>query len=342
MLFFTNDYGCGAHPKILERLMETNMEPLSGYGSDRYTKKAEEKILSLCRLEKGNVYFMTGGTQTNSIIITALLRPWEGVLAAETGHISTHEAGAVETLGHKVLALPQENGKLKAADIQAYIENFYNDETYDHMVFPGMVYISYPTEYGTLYTKEELEQISSVCRSHKIPLFIDGARLIYGLSAGDITLPEIAKLADVFYIGGTKAGALIGEAVVFPQGMPPHFVTFAKQHGALLAKGRVLGVQFDALFTGGLYKEIGDYTIGLSRRLKSGLLEKKYRLFVDSPTNQQFVILSNKQAEALKSKVAFQTWGETDENHKVIRLVVSWSTTEQDVDELLSFLPGSI
>ncbi len=339
MLFFTNDYGCGAHPDILKRLCETNMEPLSGYGSDPYTKVAAEKILSACELENGGVYFTSGGTQTNSILIAALLQPWEGVIAAETGHISVHEAGAVEMLGHKVLTLPQHDGKINAGDIRKYLEQFYADANYEHMVFPGMVYLSWPTEYGTLYTKEELQDISAVCHDYKIPLFLDGARLIYGLAASSLTLPEIAKLADVFYIGGTKAGTLLGEAVVFPHGTPPHFLTFAKQHGALMAKGRILGVQFDTLFTGHLYAAIGKHAIEMAMKLKQGLKEKNYRFFMDSPTNQQFVILSNEQIAALQDKVCFEVWEQIDDSHKAVRFATSWATKESEVDELLSILP---
>ena len=256
MLCFENDYSEGAHPEILEHLIETNMEQLSGYGTDIYCQKAKEKIRNACGISDAEVFLLTGGTQTNQIIIDTVLAPYEGVIAARTGHVSTHEAGAIEFTGHKVLELPEKEGKIQATDLKDLLETFYGDENHEHMVFPGMVYISHPTEYGTLYSKQELKDLSAVCREYKIPLYMDGARLIYGLvSEGtDLTLQDIAQLCDCFYIGGTKAGLLCGEAVVFTgKNMPAHFLTRVKQHGALLAKGRLLGVQFDALFTCLLY-----------------------------------------------------------------------------------------
>ena len=259
MLYFINDYSEGAHEKILQHLIDTNMEQLAGYGMDHYCEAAKEKIKKACGCEDAEVFLLTGGTQTNQIVIDTLLQPYEGVVAAQTGHVSTHEAGAIEFTGHKVLELPQKDGKICAADLQKLAERFYGDENHEHMVFPGMVYISHPTEYGTLYSRKELEELSAVCREYKMPLYLDGARLIYGIAAAetDVTLQDIAELCDVFYIGGTKAGALCGEAVVFTgDSMPKHFLTRVKQHGALLAKGRLVGVQFDALFTDELYKEI--------------------------------------------------------------------------------------
>lgn len=250
MLVFENDYSEGAHQKVLERLLETNMEQLPGYGADHYCESAGEKIREACGCPEAEVCFLTGGTQTNQIVIGAVLKPYEGVIAAETGHVSTHEAGAIECSGHKVLELPQEEGKISADNLSDFLNSFYEDENHEHMVFPGMVYISHPTEYGTLYTKGELAELSAVCAQYGIPLYMDGARLGYGLAAEgtDVTLKDVAEYCDIFYIGGTKAGALCGEALVFTkENIPPHFMTMVKQRGALLAKGRLLGVQFDAL-----------------------------------------------------------------------------------------------
>ena len=341
MLFFENDYGYGAHPKILEHLAQTNMEPVSGYGNDKFTASAAEKIKAAADCPDAQVYFLTGGTQTNMVVIDTLLRPYEGVVAAQTGHVSTHEAGAIEFTGHKVLTLPEKNGKINAADLKNLVETFYGDENHEHMVFPGLVYISHPTEYGTLYTKKELTEISAVCREYKLPLFMDGARLIYGLVSKetDVTLQDIAKLCDVFYIGGTKAGALCGEAVVFTgDSMPKHFLTRVKQHGALLAKGRLTGVQFDALFTDDLYLEIGKNAIETAAVLKAGLKEKGYTFYIDSPTNQQFVVLENRKMEELKKDVQFSFWEKKDDTHTVVRFATSWATRMEDVEKLLSLL----
>lgn len=277
MLYFTNDYSEGAHEKILRRLLETNMEKLPGYGSDRHCESAKEKIREACKCPQADIYFLEGGTQTNATVIDALLGPCEGVVAAVTGHISIHEAGAVEADGHKVLEISQNCGKLSADVLKDYLRTFYEDENHEHMIFPGMVYISHPTEYGTLYTKKELEELSSVCGDYKIPLYLDGARLGYGLvSRGtDVKLEDIAKYCDVFYIGGTKVGALCGEAVVFTrQNTPRHFLTLVKQHGALLAKGRLLGIQFDTLFTDNLYLEISKNAIRTAALLQRSVQGK--------------------------------------------------------------------
>ena len=272
MISFESDYIAGAHPKVLERLTETNMEPLGGYGTDKYCESAREKIKKACDCPQAEVHFLVGGTQTNAIVISSMLKEYEGVIAAKTGHVSLHEAGAIEFTGHKVLEIEQENGKISAETLKQYLETFYNDENHEHMVFPGMVYISHPTEYGTLYNKKELMQLSEVCRKFAIPLYLDGARLGYGLMSreADVTLSDIASLCDVFYIGGTKVGAFCGEAVVFTkQNAPKHFMTVVKQKGALLAKGRVLGVQFDTLFTDGLYFEIAEHAIKMAEELKT-------------------------------------------------------------------------
>ena len=337
MISFESDYIAGAHPKVLERLAQTNMEPLSGYGTDRYCESAREKIKSACECPQADVHFLVGGTQTNAIVISAMLKEYEGVIAAKTGHVSLHEAGAIEYTGHKVLEIEQENGKISADCLKAYIETFYGDENHEHMVFPGMVYISHPTEYGTLYNKKELMQLSEICREYEIPLYMDGARLGYGLmsSETDVTLSDIASLCDVFYIGGTKVGALCGEAVVFTkENTPKHFMTMIKQKGALLAKGRVLGVQFDTLFTDGLYFEIAGHAIRMAEKLKDMLRKKGYEFYIESPTNQQFIVIENKKLDELKQTVAVSFWEKYDESHTVIRLATSWSTTQEDMEKL--------
>ena len=340
MLFFENDYGYGAHPKVLEHLMETNMEAVSGYGNDKFTASAAEKIKKACSCPEGQVYFLTGGTQTNMVVIDTLLRPYEGVVASRCGHVNTHEAGAIESTGHKVLTVPHKNGKLDADDLRDYVQTFYADASHDHMVFPGMVYISHPSEYGTVYTKNEMERISAVCHEFDMPLFLDGARLGYGLASDtDVTLADIARLTDVFYIGGTKCGALCGEAVVFTHGnMPRQFDTMVKRRGAMLAKARLNAVQFDALFTDGLYEEICEPAVRLALRLRDGLAAKGYRFSIDSPTNQQFLIMENDRLPALGEKVKYSFIEKYDAEHTVIRLATSWATTEEQVDELLNIL----
>lgn len=341
MLSFENDYSEGAHPKVLARLLETNMEQMSGYGTDPYCASAMEKIKAACGCPEAEVQFLVGGTQTNQIVISTLLRSYEGVIAADTGHVSIHEAGAIEYTGHKVLALPHRDGKLMPETVRDYLARFFTDGNRDHMVFPGLVYISHPTEYGTLYTKAELTALSAVCKEYRIPLYLDGARLGYGLvSPGtDVTLADIATLCDVFYIGGTKVGALCGEAVVFPKGtMPKQFVTMVKQRGALLAKGRLLGVQFDALFTDQLYTEISKNAILAAERLRSILNEKGYRLYVENPTNQIFVVLENETMKRLQEQVKMSFWEALDETHTVVRFATGWATSMESVEELAKLL----
>lgn len=341
MLHFENDYNKGAHPALLDALVQTNLEGMSGYGTDKYTVSAIEKIRQATKCPHAQVTFLSGGTQTNQVVIDALLQSYQGVIAAETGHIASHEAGAIEFSGHKVLALPHQDGKLQPALVRQYIEDFYADGNHEHMVFPGMVYISHPTEYGTLYSKSELEQLSQICRQFEISLFLDGARLGYGLAADtDVDLASIAELTDVFYIGGTKMGALIGEAVVFTkENQPKHFVPIVKQHGALLAKGRLVGVQFDRLFTDGLYMELGHHGIEMARQLQKIIEEKGYPFYLQSPTNQQFIILENVQLEKLsQAGLAYSFWEKYDENRTVIRLATSWSTSQEDLDELKKIL----
>jgi len=341
MMHFDSDYLEGAHPKILKRLMETNMEKTSGYGTDIYCDEARKKIRKACNCPDAEIFFLMGGTQTNATVIDAMLSRTEGVIAADTGHISIHEAGAIEASGHKVLALPHENGKLSVYAIEKCIDNFYADGNNEHMVSPGMVYISHPTEYGTLYTKKELEEICLVCHRHEIPLYLDGARLGYALMAKDtdITLEDIASNCDAFYIGGTKVGALFGEAVVFTKpNRIKHFLTIVKQHGALLAKGRLLGIQFDTLFDNNLYFEISKHAIEMADKLKKAFDEKSYKFFLKTPTNQQFIILENEKMKQLSEKVTFSFWETLDENHSVVRFATSWATTEEDVEELREIL----
>lgn len=341
MLSFTCDYTLGAHEKILERLLETNMEPLPGYGEDHYCESAKEKIRTACECPDAEIFFLTGGTQTNATVIDSVLQKYEGVIAAKTGHINVHEAGAVEYTGHKVLTLPAHEGKIKADELEAYLRAFWADGSHEHMVFPGMVYLSHPTEYGTLYTKTELGTISSLCHKYKIPLYLDGARLGYGLASfsTDLTLPMIASYCDIFYIGGTKVGALCGEAVVFPRkNAPAHFLTLIKQHGAMMAKGRLPGIQFDALFTDDLYFTISRHAIDMAEILKKGFAEKGYSFLLDSPTNQQFIILENQRLEELRQKVAFEIWEPSDEDHTVVRFATSWGTKKEEVEELLSLI----
>ena len=325
MVSFECDYIAGAHPEILKRLSETNMESLPGYGMDHYTESARDKIRNACGCPDADVEFLTGGTQTNAVIISTMLRDWEGVISAESGHVSVHESGAIEYTGHKVIA------------IRDYMIRFCSDVTHDHMVFPGMVYISYPTEPGTLYSKKELEAISEVCGEYGIPLYLDGARLGYGLmsDSSDMTIEDIAHLTDVFYIGGTKVGALCGEAVVFTKNnKPAHFITSVKKRGALLAKGRLLGIQFDTLFTNDLYWKISRHAIEMAGRLKEIIRSKGWEFYMDSPTNQQLILMDEEQMSELGKTVIFDRWGVYDEKRTIVRLATSWSTTEEDLKAL--------
>lgn len=340
MKHFDTDYMRGAHPQVMQRLLETNLEQTPGYGSDSYCAEAKALIRKACGDESLDVHFLVGGTQTNSTVIDAVLSHHEGVLAAETGHINVHESGAIEACGHKVLTLPSHDGKIDVKELDEFIKNFYADETYEHMVAPGMLYISFPTEYGTIYTKEELTQIHAVCKNANIPLFIDGARLGYGLSsdACDITLPELAQLCDVFYIGGTKVGAMIGECVVARKGLLKHFFPLIKQHGALLAKGRLLGIQFATLFTDNLYLNIARHAIDMAMILKQGFIAKGFKPFIDSPTNQQFFTLPNEVMDRLFENFTFEIWGNRGATHTTVRFVTDWATPQEDVEELVNAL----
>jgi len=334
MVSFVSDYTTGAHPEVLAKLAETNLEPLPGYGADPYCESAKEKIRAACGLPEAEVFFLTGGTQTNAVVISTMLKDWEGVIAAKTGHVSVHEAGAIEHTGHEVLEVEQADGKIQPETLRAYLAAYYADESHEHMTFPGMVYVSHPTEYGTLYTKAELEEIGGICREYGLRLYLDGARLAYGLMSRNtnLTLRDIARLCDVFYIGGTKAGTLCGEAVVFTKGnMPAHFLTSVKKRGALLAKGRLLGVQFDALFTNDLYFRIGQHAIDMAEKMKDIFRARGISFFIDSPTNQQFVILENEKLDRIAEQAAFEVWEKPDENHTVVRFAAGWSTTEEDL-----------
>ena len=341
MLSFENDYSEGAHPAVLQRLAATNLIQQPGYGNDCWCHDAKEKIRAACAAPDADIYFLAGGTQTNAVVIGTMLAPYEGVVAAQSGHINVHEAGAIEYTGHKVLTIPQHEGKLHADELEGLLKAFWADGSHEHMVFPGMVYLSHPTEYGTLYSREELTAISKVCRSYEIPLFVDGARLGYGLMApgADVDLPFLSQMCDVFYIGGTKVGALCGEAVVFPRNnAPAHFLTMVKQRGAMLAKGRLTGVQFDALFTDGLYFAISAHAIEMAMKLKAGFKAKGYPFLLDSPTNQQFIILENAQMERLARQVVFSVWEPVDESHTAVRFATSWATREEAIDTLLSMI----
>ncbi len=337
LVSFECDYNNGACPEILNRLMLLNDERQPGYGADRYSDSAKEKIRAACGAPDADVELLMGGTQANAVVISALLREYEGVVAATTGHISSHEAGAIEYTGHKVLELPGMLGKLPAETLRGYLEGFFADGNREHMVWPGMVYVSHPTEYGTLYTRAELTELAGICREYRIPLYLDGARLAYGLMspAADLTLRDIASLCDVFYIGGTKVGALCGEAVVFsciPE--PPHFLHAMKKRGALLAKGRLLGIQFDTLFTDDLYFRLGAHGIQTAEQMKDILHRAGIPFFLETPTNQQFILLEAAALEELSRSVTTAFWEKPDPKHTAVRLATSWATTGQDLQAL--------
>ena len=340
MILFRCDYAEGAHPEILKRLSETNFEQLDGYGCDPYSESARRKILEACACPDGEVFLLVGGTQTNATVIAALLRGYESAVAVQTAHINVHEAGAVEYTGHKVMTLPQHHGKMDPGELEVFLAACDADVNKDHMVWPGLVYISLSTEYGTLYTRSELAKLQDIAHKYGLPLFIDGARLGYALAspAIDFSLADLKYLCDVFYIGGTKVGALCGEAVVFPKNAPKHFFTTVKQHGALLAKGRLLGVQFDTLFTDNLYGRIASNAIDRAQEMVAVLKEKGIPFFLETPTNQQFVILENQYMEALAQKVGFDIWEPYDATHTVVRFATSWATTPTHIARLRELL----
>ena len=353
MICFDSDYMEGAHPRILDRLAESNFEQTTGYGTDAHTENAKRLIRKACGCPDAEVFFLVGGTQTNATVIDGLLRHWQGVLAAPTAHINVHEAGAIEAGGHKVITIepdPEDCSKLTAEGIAATIKTFSDDPTCEHMVAPGMVYISHPTEYGSLYTLGELEAISAVCRDAGIPLFMDGARLGYALAspANDAGLKDIARLCDIFYIGGTKVGALFGEAVVMPQpGLIPHFTTLIKRHCGLLAKGRLLGIQFEVLFSDDdgkpLYVRTAENAINTAARLKEIFLGHGIELYMDSPTNQQFFLLPNDVIKRLmEAGVSFEQWGPLRESVSPVRFVTSWATPPESVERLNEILDDAV
>lgn len=340
-LYFASDYMEGAHERILDRLYELNDVKSVGYGLDEYSECARQKIRSACSAPKADIYFLSGGTQSNLVVISAILKPYQGVIAADTGHVTTHEAGAIEHGGHKVLAVKNDDGKVRAADVEACVMTYLSDDNRDHLVMPGMVYISQPTENGTLYSLQELTALSEVCKKHHLPLYLDGARLAYALACkgNDITLSDIAHLTDAFYIGGTKCGTLFGEAVVFPaHDFIPHFFTMMKQQGALLAKGFVTGLQFDTLFTDGLYEQIGQNAIDTAETIRQALREKGYRFAFETPTNQIFIVLDKEKLDYLNERVVMGFWEKLDEDHTVMRIATSWATKEEDVKKLIELL----
>lgn len=340
-LSFASDYLEGAHPSILKRLADTNWQKLPGYGFDEISLAAKDKIRQACHAPNAEVEFLVGGTQANAVMIDALLQPYQGVAAADTGHISVHEAGAIESGGHKVLTLPGYEGKITAAQIAKLAGDYAADANHDHMVMPGMVYLSQPTEFGTLYTKSELQAIHDVCQQYDMKLYVDGARLSYALACtvNDVTMADLATLCDAFYIGGTKCGALIGEAVVIPDPqLLPHLFTMIKQHGALLAKGRLLGIQFDELFKDDRYIDIARPAILYADQIRDYLKQNGYKLYGSSPTNQIFFIIENQQLARLEKQVEFSFWEKYDETHTIIRFATSWATQKQDVDQLCELM----
>lgn len=335
---FQCDYNEGCAPQILQRLVETNLEQNIGYGEDSHCEHARELIRKACEAPEADVHFLVGGTQANATVISSILRPYQGVIAATTGHIAVHETGAIEHGGHKVLSLPATNGKINAEQIKLCIQNHYNEEGPEHTVQPAMVYISYPTEYGTLYSKKELTAIHDVCREYQIPLFVDGARLGYGLASkeSDISLSELTKLADVFYIGGTKQGALFGEAVVITNPvLKKDFRYFIKQGGGMLAKGRLLGIQFEELMQNDLYLTLARHANEQAERIRETLIQKGYKMAVPSPTNQQFFILPNKDLRRLEDHFVLSVWDHVDEDHTTVRFCTSWATKKENVDKLI-------
>ncbi len=340
MIRFESDYTQGATPEIIQRLVETNMEMTPGYGMDEYCMSAKRKIKAEIGREDIDVHFLVGGTQTNFTFISSVLRPHQGVICAETGHIHVHETGSVEACGHKLLPLPSADGKITAEQIATLTDNHYGDPNFEHMTQPKLVYISFPTENGTIYSKAELTAISSVCKERQLILFLDGARLGYGLACkkNDLTMADIANLCDAFYIGGTKVGALFGEAlVIVSDKCKKDFRYIEKQKGAMLAKGRLLGLQFDTLFTNGLYHKISNHAAYLAEKIEAAFKNKNIELYYDSPTNQQFPVLSQEQHDILKKDFVFSDWGRRGDKY-IVRFCTSWATDEKDVEKLLSVI----
>ena len=338
MIHFNNDYNRAGHPAVMQALADSAAESHVGYGLDDWCARGAALIRQAVGKPKAEVHYLLGGTQANYTVISALLRPFQSVICAQSGHINVHETGAIEATGHKVLAVPSPDGKLTAAQIEEAMQAHLNEDGPEHMVQPGMVYISFPTEVGTIYTRTEMEAISTMCRKYKLPLFVDGARLGYGLCSPecDITLPQLAQLADVFYIGGTKVGALFGEAVVITnESLKRDFRYSIKRHGGMLAKGRLLGIQFATLFTDGLYMQIAQHAIDEAMRIKAALQAKGIEFLIDSPTNQQFPIFSNTQLDELGKTYLFSVWQKVDDTHTAVRICTSWGTKRENVDKLI-------
>ena len=340
-IHFDTDYMAGAHPAVMEALVATNLEETTGYGEDSYTTQAKHLILEACgaSAEDTEVHFLVGGTQTNAVAIGSMLRSHQGVLAADTAHINVHEAGAIELGGHKVLTLPSHAGKVKAEEVEEWVDGFYADETWPHMVQPAVLYITHPTELGAVYSLAEIERLSDFCHKKGIYLYLDGARLAYGLGASDVTLKDLTRLCDAFYIGGTKCGALLGEALVMRKGLAPGFFSVMKQHGAVLAKGKVLGVQFKSLFTNGLYEEIGRHGLAMAQMLKKGMTSLGYKSIGDPPTNQQFFRIPNTIVDTLRNYASFEVWGAPGKETTDVRFVTSWATRQEDVERFLHLAP---
>ena len=341
MISFECDYNNGAHPKVLENLIKYNNVKPTPYGFDEFSERAKGRIREAIGMPDAQIFFLTGGTQANATTIDSMLYQYEGVICVGSGHINVHEAGAVEFTEHKIITIADNNGKMEAKTLDKYLDDFMHDGNNAHAVFPGLVYITFPTELGTLYSAQELDDIYQVCKHYNIPLYIDGARLGYGLMAEgcDITLPYLARHCDVFYIGGTKIGALCGEAVVFTNRQAhKHFFSIQKQHGAVIAKGALIGLQFEALFTDDLYFKLSRHAIEMAMQMKQIFQEKSCEFFIDSPTNQQFVILPNDVVERLSQHIEFTHWGKADIHHTVCRFVTSWATTDEELNELKRLL----
>ena len=341
MISFECDYNNGACQQVMDNLVRHNGAKPTPYGFDEFSNRAKQRIREACGLPDAQIFFLTGGTQTNATTIDSMLYQYEGVICVGSGHINVHEAGAVEFTEHKIITLPDTQGKMEASALDKYLDDYMHDGNKDHAVHPGLVYITFPTELGTLYSASELDRLYQVCRHYEIPLYIDGARLGYGLMAEDtdVTLPYLARHCDVFYIGGTKIGALCGEAVVFTNMKAhKHFFSIQKQHGAVIAKGALIGLQFDALFTDNLYCRLSEQGIRTAMRMKEIFKRKGFTFYIDSPTNQQFVVMGNEEAERLSRKVGFTRFGQTDHHHTICRFVTSWATTNEEIDELEELL----
>ncbi len=338
MIDFSCDYSEGAHPKVLEKLIQTNLEQTPGYGEDHYCLRAAHLIKDKCKRQDIDVHFLVGGTQTNFTVIAAALRPHQGAVSAASGHINVHESGAIEATGHKVLALPGVEGKLTAAQIQAAYDDHFKDEAQEHMVQPKLVYISQSTEIGSIYSRAELTAISETCRQNNLYLYLDGARLGYALCAqgNDLDLPTLARLCDVFYIGGTKIGALFGEAVIIcNQRLKEDFRYILKQKGGMLAKGRLLGLQFIALFEDDLYFDMARHADKMAMLIKEACIKKGYDFLTPSNTNQQFPIMPNEVLARLKDKYAYSFWQKIDDRHSAVRFCTSWATDVNAVQQLI-------